>query len=189
MPAIILEGKDGINSINRSFKLVIYNYWRVLGSYLFFNILFIFIFYILLIVLSIIVIIVLLIIFALFHINFNTSNNTLMGMVIVGIIFSIMGILLHFISSVAIAFNTCLFFNQKIKNENYGVEVMAEAMIGEAGEGESISETTAGDSEIKNMPDNNIQKEDQSQAIEDNESAIIEDKKEDGGSAENGSNQ
>jgi hypothetical protein len=124
LPALMFEKVSSTNAISRSFKLVSYSFWRVLGS----------------IILMGIIVGALSVIFqiffqfiSLFGVSMNLFTGQYMNLWIVIIVVIYILYLMYSIIANALtnAFNVILFFNQKIKFENFGVEQLAESMISE----------------------------------------------------------
>jgi hypothetical protein len=122
LPAIICEKENATGAISRSFKLVSYSFWRVFGSV----VLFTFIVQALSIV---------------FQIGFqflpmmiqSLDNGKNIQMIVLISIISIITYILYIAytilaSALTAAFYVLIFFNQKIKHENFGVEMLAESM-------------------------------------------------------------
>lgn len=122
LPAIIYEKENATGAISRSFKLVSYSFWRVFGSILLF----------MLIVGSLSFV---------FQIGFqalpfmiqasNKGNN--IQMIIFITIFSVILYILYLAysilaSALSSAFYVLIFYNQKIKFENFGVEFLADSI-------------------------------------------------------------
>ena len=122
LPVIIYEKENATGSISRSFKLVSYSFWRVFGSVLLFTII--------VQALSLV-----------FQIGFqflplmiqslNSGRN--IQMIIFISILSIITYILYLAytilaSALSAAFYVLIFFNQKIKHENFGVEFLANSI-------------------------------------------------------------
>ena len=124
LPALMFENISASNGISRSFKLASYSFWRVLGSKLLMGI----------------IVGALSIIFQVFFqfiSMFGISMNLFTGQymnVWIAIIAAVYILYLMYTivaNALTITFNIILFFNQKIKFENFGVEQLAERMISE----------------------------------------------------------
>lgn len=133
IPAIVFENRGIGGAINRSFKLVSYNFWGILGSYLLGG----------LILFGVAMIFYAVVIGVIFLLGFSTGGlenladtlsnisdnpNMIVPLIIAGIIaFVFYMLIVIFYTALSFAFNVTLFFNQKIRYENFGLERMAEA--------------------------------------------------------------
>ncbi len=122
LPAIICENKNSTGAISRSFKLVSYSFWKVFGSIL--------LFMIIVGALSFI-----------FQIGFQAlpflfqtlDNDNNIRMIIFISIFTVILYILYLAYSIlatalSSAFYVLIFYNQKIKHENFGVEFLADSI-------------------------------------------------------------
>jgi hypothetical protein len=129
LPAVLYENKGIGDSISRSFKLVSYSFWYILGYMFVFNLIIsaviTFVFYFLMIPL---------VIFISFFQNNYQSISFIAGISIIGLLCSIIFIIMMVIYyALHSSFSILIFFNQKIKFENYGVEIMTESLINDPG--------------------------------------------------------
>ena len=132
-PVIIYENKKAGQAINRSFKLVSYSFWRVLGTY---------VLYFLILIASIIVILGILSIPVILFYNYNKSAfqnisnimdpNFILPLIIIGIIYLVLYFMyLLIVSALSSSLNIILFFNQKVKHEQFGIENLVESITTE----------------------------------------------------------
>jgi|GEM_PF-5491215 len=130
IPIIIVEGKNMIDSVMRSMKLVGHSFWRIVGTITLLLCILFFLFIILLLIFGIFTAIY----FAI--INNDTKTNLISNvniLSVITIIFNIIiSLLFYFILGLVLSFVLLIFYNQKIKIENYGIEFLAETMISES---------------------------------------------------------
>ncbi len=125
-PAIIYENADAVSSISRSFKLVSYNFFPILGAWL----IFIIIYYGISFLISIIGSVPMSILGTISQTSDNSFYTAMLA--IVGLIlFCIQIPIAMVLNCFYMSYTTCIFFNQKIKYENWGIESMIENMITE----------------------------------------------------------
>jgi hypothetical protein len=126
-PAIIFEGKKTGQSISRSFKLASYNFWGLLGTYCL---------YFLIILVSLLFVAgILSIPIIVFYINNSvlfknilSSSNSFFIIIIVIVYFILYFVYLLIVTSLTTSLNVILFFNQKVKHEQFGIEAMVESI-------------------------------------------------------------
>ena len=122
LPVIIYEKENATGSISRSFKLVSYSFWKVLGS----------------VILFIIIVQTLSIVFQIgfqflpFMLQSLDSGKNIQMIIFISI-FTIVTYILYLAYSILAsalygAFYVLIFFNQKIKHENFGVEFLADSI-------------------------------------------------------------
>ena len=165
IPSVLYENKSPGAAISRSFKLVSYNFWSILGAILLILIIFIGIVLVLIILLGVSFGILFSfdksLIDSLRNLNQIQIPNFTIGFIILGIIIILLYFILILISTfVGSAFTVIMFFNQKIKNENFGVEILANSFIEQKSDNyESIklSEEKNDDQGKTNNGENNIQ--------------------------------
>lgn len=127
MPAIIYERKGPGQAVGRSFNLAGYNFWPVLGSVL--------LMYVVVFGLSMVLNMVMQIPM-MFITPLMSSGESSIAVIIALIAFTIIFMILYLLYSIAAyiilaAFQTILYFNQRVKFENFGVERMAESLVTE----------------------------------------------------------
>ena len=132
-PVIIFEEKTAGKAVARSFKIVSYSFFRLLGTYFI---------YILILLASIIIIGgIISIPLMLYLMNNqeiikNLADNLTPGYIIPLIIFAVVYLILYFvylmlITSLSSALNIVLYINQKVKFEQFGIENMVESLTAE----------------------------------------------------------
>ena len=126
IPAMLFENikSDGIG---RSFSLVGRNFWGVLGTKLVYSLIISGISILAIIVAGLITFVVLFILIAVNLISSNDSETISIWLMIIFVISYIP--LVMFLNIIECALNVLIFFNQKIKYENFGVEFLANSII------------------------------------------------------------
>jgi hypothetical protein len=138
LPAILFENKSITGSVSRSFKLVSYSFWSILGYSILLNIIISFG--------ASILQYVFVGIFGLLSFLYKNDYGN-MTFITLMIVFAVVFIIFYLVLCLIIyalnsAFYILIFFNQKIKFENFGIEMMTNSIIksddgdGEDGEGE-----------------------------------------------------
>ncbi len=123
LPAIVIDNLTAMKSLIRSFKLVKHNFWRILGSNLLLSIIISFVTYILLFIIIIIVILILLLL------KIDLTNSSVIAAIFIISYMALLLLILIIYQCMQSAFNVLIFYNQKIKNEGFGVQMLAESMI------------------------------------------------------------
>lgn len=143
IPAIVFEEQGIGGSIIRSFKLVSYDFGGLLGSYLLWGLMMAFASFVFGGILSTITLLMSGLLGELG--NFGSLSSSGAPLFSLATLFSIpfSMIIVAVTTALNFAFNVILFFNQKVKYENFGMERMAEAFVTEQGEMDDAHE--AGD--------------------------------------------
>jgi hypothetical protein len=135
--SIIYENKTSGKSISRSFKLASYNFWQILGIYVLF---FLIILGSILVIGGIVSIPAIIIYFQNKEIFTNLSDISRIlsepSLYLPIILLSLFYLILYFIyllmvSALSYSLNVILFFNQKVKHEQFGIENMVESVTTE----------------------------------------------------------
>ena len=137
LPSLLFENNSAIKAIKRSIKLVKLNFWKIFGASLLFYVILIFASYLILFILGILFLLIGVIIGLMLKINFNESGFNLIVIMYIAFIllYSIISI---FQSGINFAFSVVIYFNQKIKHENFGVELLVKSMVIEHGQVDEI---------------------------------------------------
>ncbi len=126
LTALVFENLKAGTAVSRSFKLVGYSFWGVLGAWS--------LYFLIYIGVSMISGSLSLVLFQLSSAVSGMLNITIPSFTVT-IIAQIIQICIGFIfSAFALSFNVCIYFNQKIKYENYGVESLVQDMVERAEE-------------------------------------------------------
>jgi hypothetical protein len=123
IPAILFENKKIGESVSRGFKLISYNFWGIIGTFL---------------LLYLIEIVVSLIfngitgVINIFFISLKTGENANIYLIVNTLVLYIVRAPLSILyQALDTAFFNVIFFNQKVKHENYGIEVLANTLNNE----------------------------------------------------------
>jgi hypothetical protein len=128
IPSILYENTK-VEGIGRSFKLVSYSFWNVIGVKLLYILILMAFTVVTIVITSVVTVLLLAVIYAL---NLVKSTDTDNSVFITCMIFAIFYIPSSFFSgTLECALNVSIFFNQKIKYENFGIEILTESIVNE----------------------------------------------------------